>query len=303
MRSHRHLRTPPAWCYWTPVYKGYTPIAPPGGISPHSSSRPLSATRVPNKPDVVFEGGNVAFDGALPDSTVPTLTSLTTGHRPNRPLTSIWPTSEATARAAHLGASIWTTNPKLRPETVRGLIVHAASWTAEMEQQFENLDDRLRICGFGVPDPELAAWCVRERATVIIEDSMPNAVMVDRPRKNPPKRSTTPPTKPAPEQIAKFFRLPVDHDTLLDHAGDVELRVTLSYLAEVQTQRRRAFRAALLAGSKLIAVMPVRGWWSDYVGAQTKELPFSLIVTVRAAGLDIYSIIEVGLTPTVAVTV
>ena len=345
-------------------YKGYVPIAPVGGISPHSSSKPLSATRVPNKPYVVFEGGNVAFDGALPDSTVPTLTSLTTGHRPNRPLTSIWATSEATARAAHLGASIWTENPELRPETVRGLIVHSASWTDEMEQQFESLDDRLRICGFGAPDPEVAAWCVRERATVIIEDSMPNAMMVERPRKNPPKRPTTPATKAAPEQIAKFFRLPVDDDALLNHAGDVELRVTLSYLAEVQTQRRRAFRgldlrwdmqgpqekeeafrwrvnkrvregttekhksksfkwdigpdrresgtvqtdrwtgrAALLAGSKLIAVMPVKGWWSGYVGMQTKELPFSLIVTVRAAGLDIYNIIEIGLTPPITVPV
>jgi len=345
-------------------YKGYAPIARAGGISPHSSSKPLSATRVPNKPDVVFEGGNVAFDGTLPDSTVPTLTSLTTGHRTNRPLTSIWATSEATARAAHLGASIWTSNPELRPETVRGLIVHSASWTEEMEEQFESLDDRLRICGFGTPDPEVAAWCVRERATVVIEDSMPNAVMVERPRKNLPKRSTTPATKAAPEQIAKFFRLPVGEDALLNHAGDVELRVTLSYLAEVQTQRRRAFRgldlrwdmqgpqekeeafrwrvnkrvrdgttakhksksfkwdigperresgtvqsdrwtgrAVLLAGSKLIAVMPVKGWWSDYVGLTTKELPFSLIVTVRAVGLDIYNVIEVGLMPTLEVSV
>jgi hypothetical protein len=35
----------------------------------------------------------------------------------------------------------------------------------------------------------------------------------------------------------------------------------------------------------------------------TKELPFSLIVTVRAAGLDIYNIIDVGLTPKVEVPV
>jgi hypothetical protein len=345
-------------------YKAYRPIAPRGGISPHSSSKPLSATRVPNKPDVVFEGGNVAFDGALPDATVPTLTSLTTGHRPNRPLASIWATSEATARAAYLGASIWTANPDLRPETVRGLIVHSASWTDAMKDQYESLDDRLRICGFGTPDPAVAAWCVRERATVVIEDSMPNAVMVDRPRKKPPKRKGTPLTKPEPERIAKFFRLPVDEQALLDHDGDVELRVTLSYLAEVQTQRRRAFRgldlrwdmqgpqekeesfrwrvnkrvrdgatekhksksfkweigpdrresgtvqsdrwvgrASMLAGSKLIAVMPVMGWWNQYVAFLTKELRFSLIVTVRATGLDIYNIIEVGLTPTVEVPV
>jgi hypothetical protein len=59
----------------------------------------------------------------------------------------------------------------------------------------------------------------------------------------------------------------------------------------------------MLAGSKLIAVMPVMGWWNQYVAFLTKELRFSLIVTVRATGLDIYNIIEVGLTPTVEVPV
>jgi hypothetical protein len=344
-------------------YRGYAPIAPAGGISPHSSSRPLDASRVPNKPEIVFEGGNVAFDGALPDATVPTLTTLTTGHRPNRPLASIWATSEAAARAAHLGAAVWSANPDLRPETVRGLMVHAASWTPQMREQFASLDDRLRICGYGVPDSRFATWCARERATIVVEDSMPNAVMVAKPRKEPPKRASTPATKPTPERVAKFFRLPIDEQALLGHGGDVELRVTLSYLTEVQTYRRRAFRglglrwdmqgpqesedafqwrvnkrvrenvaeapkgktfawdigperrergtvqsdrwtgpAAFLAGAKLIAVMPVGGWWNEYVAFLTKELPFALIVTVQTPGLDIYSLVEVALTPAVVIT-
>lgn len=346
------------------TYREYSPIAPAGGISPHTTSCPLSADRVPNKPEIVFEGGNVAFNGALPDATVATLTGLTTGHRPNRPLSLIWATSEATARAAHLGATVWTANPALRPETVRGLMVHAAQWTDLMREQFASLDDRLRICGHGVPDPATAVWCARERATVIVEDSMPNAVMVERPRPKPPKRKGVPPTKPEPEHIAKFFRLPIDDQTLLEHAGEVELRVTLSYFAEVQTYRRRAMRgldlrwdmqgpqesedvfrwrvnkrvrentqeklkgksfkweigperrergtvqsdrwtgpASFLAGSKLIAVMPVMGWWNQYVAFRTKELPFSLIVTVRTPGLDIYSVIELALKPPITVTV
>ena len=346
------------------TYRGYAPIAPNGGISPHSSSRPLDAERVPNKPDIVLEGGNVAFDGALPDPTVPTMTALTTGHRPQRPLASIWATSEATARAAHMAATVWSTTPDLRPETVRGLMVHSASWTPLMVRQFESLDDRLRICGYGVPDPVMARSCAQERATVLIEDAMPNAVMVDRPRKQAPKRASTPATRPIPERIAKFFRLPLDEDALVEHGGDVELRVTLSFLAEVQTYRRRAFRglglrwdmqgpheseaafrwrvnkrvregtdekvrgesfkwaigpdrrgrgtvqsdrwtgpASFLAGSKLIAVMPVMGWWDQSNAFRLKEMPFSLIVTVLTPGLDIYSRIEVALRPSVAVTV
>src|SRR6185295_3027064 len=115
------------------------------------------------KPEVVLGGGNDAFDGLLPDPTVPTLTTLTTGHRPNRPLTSIWGTSGAAAHAAELAASVWKADPSLRAATVRGLIVHAASWTAQMEQDFESLDDRMRICGYGVPDANFARWCARER--------------------------------------------------------------------------------------------------------------------------------------------
>jgi hypothetical protein len=345
-------------------YSTYSTVAPAGGISPHSSSKPLDASRVPNKPEVVLEGGNVAFDGQLPDPTVPTLTTLTTGHRPNRPLASIWATSGATAHAAELAASVWKSDPNLRPETVRGLIVHAASWTEQMEQHFESLDDRMRICGYGVPDANFACWCARERATVIIEDAMPNAVIVEKPRKILPKRGGTPPTVPTPQRIAKFFRLPVDEEALLAHDNDVELRVTLSYFAEVQTFRRRAYRgldlrwdmqgpqeseqafrwrinkkirekapdkhksksfkwsigperreqgtvqsdrwtgkASMLAGPKLIAVMPVGGWWDQYIRFRTKELPFSLIISVRTTGLDVYSLIEIGLMPEIEVPV
>ncbi len=345
-------------------FRTYAPIAPAGGISPHSSSRPLGAVRVPNKPEIVFEGGNVAFDGELPDPTVGTLTALTTGHRPNRPLSAIWATSEAAARAGNLSAAIWTADPALRPATVRGLQVHSASWTEKMEEQFESLDDRLRICGYGVPDPAMAISCARERATVVIEDVMPNAVIVDRPRKEPPRRAGVSPTERVAEHIAKFFRLPIEDQRLLEHPHDVELRVTLSYFAEIQTYRRRAFRgldlrwdmqgpqeaedafrwrvnkrvreqtadkhkgksfkwdvgperrengtvqsdrwsgpASFLAGSKLIAVMPVLGWWNQYVGFRTKELPFSLIVTIRSPGLDIYSMVEVALAPAIEVRV
>lgn len=344
--------------------KNHEVIAPAGGVSPHTTARPLDADRVPNKPEVVFEGGNVAFDGALADPTVGTLTTLTTGHRPNRPLASLWATSEATARAGHLGASIWSAAPELRPETVRGLIVHAASWTEQMSDQFESLDDRLRICGYGVPDRDLALACTRERATIVIEDKMPGAVMVERKRRKPAKRETTPDTKPEPERIAKFFKLPIDDQLLLHHEGEVELRVTLSYFAEIQTYRRRAMRgldlrwdmqgpqedeatfryrvnkkvragvteklkgksfpwaigpdrrergtvqsdrwrgpASFLAGPKLVAVMPVLGWWDRYVAHRTREMAFSLIVTVRAVGLDVYTPIELALRPEVAITI
>ncbi len=208
-------------------------VAPrPGGISPFSSTGPLGPDW-PIKPDVVFEGGNLALSGNLPDASVPTLAALTTSrqHTVGQPLGWISMTSEATARAAHLAARVWAVEPKLRPETVRGLIVHSASWTAEMCTQFTNLNDRLSACGFGVPDEAIARDCANNRATIVIEDVMPSGVLQEEPKKVPPKRASTKTTERKIRRKLKLFRLPVP-ELLDDSDADVELRVTLSYFAE-----------------------------------------------------------------------
>jgi hypothetical protein len=216
------------------AYDSYAPVAPEDGISPHTSAG-LVRDGDTIKPDVVFEGGNVGFDGRVADATIPTLTGLTTGHRHTggRPLSILWATSEATARAARFGAQLRRLAPDLRPETIRGLVVHSATWTERMMRQFRNLDERLAICGFGVPDLELATSCAQQRATVIVEDAMPNAVSsVDAPGK-----------KPNLTRVLKAFRMPLPDEVLLA-AGDekVELRVTLSYFAEPNTFKRHLQR-------------------------------------------------------------
>jgi hypothetical protein len=49
--------------------------------------------------------------------------------------------------------------------------------------------------------------------------------------------------------------------------------------------------------------MPVNGWWNEYVSFREKELPFSLIVTVRTPGIDIYTPVSLALQVPVQVTV
>lgn len=120
--THR-TRIPP-----DPNFSAYRAVGAAGGASPLTTSRPTEADRVPNKPDIVMEGGNIAFDGALP-STMDSLSALTTNHRLEKPLWTLNGTSEATARAANLAARIWATEPTLHSATVRGLLVHSASWT------------------------------------------------------------------------------------------------------------------------------------------------------------------------------
>jgi hypothetical protein len=265
-------------------------------------------------------------------------------------------TSEATARAGGLAASIWTAEQSLLPAAVRGLMTHASTWTAEMTKQFPNKDERLAICGLGVPDAELALACAADRATVIFEDSMPNAVPTEQPKKAPPKTARGKATERKLKRVVKFFRLPVPEELLLDDPHrQAELRVTLSYFPEPNTFRRQVSRgldlkwdmqgpnekwrdfelrinklargetpkkstgtsfkwdlgiarrsrgtvqsdrwtgaASYLAGDKHIAVVPVLGWWERRPALRELTMPFSLIVTVRAAGLDIYQSIRVA---------
>ena len=217
----------------------FAPVAPRGGVSPYTTAGAIGGA--PIKPEIVFEGGNLAFDGVLP-SAIPTLGALTTGHEPaQHPLTWFWGTSEATARCSYLAAQIWAQTPDLRAESVRALIVHSASWTPAMTSQLPNLDERLALCGYGVPDSEFARSCATERATVLVEDAMPNALEESVPRKVPPKLSTTPATQIAYRRIAKFFSLPIpDRLHELDDQ-EIELRVTLSYFPEPNIERRRGY--------------------------------------------------------------
>lgn len=347
------------------IYEEAKPVAPPGGISPYTSTGP-QGTPWPIKPDVVLEGGNLAIgSGDLTDQNVATLVSMTTGHRLrfNKPLSMIAMTSEATAHAARIAAGIWTAEPSLRPETVRGLIVHSAAWTPTMVEQFKSLDDRLAACGYGVPDPAFAGECARDRATVIVEDEMPNVVFEEEPKKKPPQRSGTKTTEPKAKRKMKIFRMPIRED--LGH-DEVELRVTLSYFPEPNKFRRTVFHgldlkwdmqgpqeseaeflerindihrigadgkrrkttgkksfawtigvqrrsrgtvqsdrwrgpAAMLADSKLIAVIPVLGWWEQRKGLRRSVMTFSLIVSIT--GPDIYSAVKAGLAVPVEVLV
>jgi hypothetical protein len=60
-------------------------------------------------------------------------------------------------------------------------------------------------------------------------------------------------------------------------------------------------RASLLAGAKLIAVVPVLGWWERRPEMLTREMPFSLIVSVVSAG--IYTAVQAELAAEVSIEV
>lgn len=120
-----------------PTYAGWSPLAQPGQLSPHSRTSLLYGTRPwPIKPDIVMEGGNVLHDGgSMFEPRHPALSLRSTGHTNDQALASANATSAATAQAARLAALVMATYPEYWPETVRALLVHAAEWTPAMQAE------------------------------------------------------------------------------------------------------------------------------------------------------------------------
>ncbi|HCS10327.1 MAG TPA: hypothetical protein DIV40_02615 [Clostridiales bacterium] len=166
-----------------PSYEGFTPLAERGAVSPFTSTTMMWDKKWPIKPEIVLEGGNVAFHNMEGYSEAEDLQLLTTNHKflLGKPLTTIWATSSATAQASWIAANIQHKYPDLWTETVRALMVHSADWTSEMKRKIlrnkvkptrKDYRNLLRICGYGVPDLERAIWSANNSVNMIIEDEL-----------------------------------------------------------------------------------------------------------------------------------
>jgi hypothetical protein len=203
----------------------YSPLAPAGGLSPHSTTSATWSSAWPLKPDVVFEGGNVAVDNYGPIS-MTSLQLLTTYHQPQNSLFDYFDaTSAATALASNMAASISAHYPQLWPEGIRALLVHSARWTTAMEDSYltatpntTHYEALVRHCGFGVPDLERAIWSGSNALTLISQESL------------------QPFWKDGPRYKSKDMNLhtiPWPRESLLElGSAIVRMRVTLSYYIE-----------------------------------------------------------------------
>lgn len=200
-------------------YDSFLRLATPGCISPHNSTSLLWEKKWPIKPEVLFEGGNVVRH---PDGNLEShgdLGLITTAREFTRhQFDSINATSAATAQASWLAAKIQYRYPYCWPEAVRALIVHSANWTDQMRSQFRDVSERLRCCGYGVPNFNRALNSFENGFTFISQQDI-----------QPYKRE---------KSIYKtnemhFYSLPWPKDLLMS-LGDahVKLRVTLSYFID-----------------------------------------------------------------------
>lgn len=217
-----------------PDAAAYRPVASVGALSPFSTTSATWDAQWPLKPDVVFEGGNAGRD-AQHAFTMASLSLLTTHHRPEvRMFTTMCETSASTALGAQMAARLMAEYRNLRPESIRGLIVHSAEWTPEMrrmhlpqDRQPTKLDyaNLVRHCGFGVPDLERARWSVANSLAMIVEE-----------RLQPFSKETG---KQPKTRDMQMHELPWPLEEL-ERLGEmqVEMRVTLSYFIEPNPSNR-----------------------------------------------------------------
>jgi len=210
-------------------------LAPKGGMSPSNSTSVIWEKGWAVKPDIVMEGGNLLNQrNTVLD--VDSLRLLTTNkqHRVTY-FQTFGDTSGATALASHFAAQIITEYPELRPETIRGLIIHSSEWTDTMTSgkslnevrklKVKEKKNILRSFGYGVPNLQKALYSAENSLTLIAE------------------KSITPFKKDSSVKFNEihFFELPWPREILQESLGevDVKLNITLSYFIEPNPGSRR----------------------------------------------------------------
>lgn len=210
-----------------PTLAGYKPIAPKGGLSPFTTTSVTWDDKWPIKPEIMFEGGNMALNGAGFATEHDDLSLLSTFYQPqNSHFQPFNMTSAATAQAAWFAAQIQASYPDFWPETIRALMVHSAKWPEGLTKQFggdgkkTTIKRLMRICGYGVPDLERALYSAANSLTLIAQSELQP---FDR------KEGGGYRTKDM-----HFYDLPWPREVLLNlpDTTEVEMRITLSYFIE-----------------------------------------------------------------------
>ncbi len=207
---------------------GLTPVARAGELSPMTTT---GTTEGPIKPDLLMEAGNACPDGTLPLVGLEELSVLTTSirHAQGTHLESDHGTSVATATLAGWVGELAATDPALRPETIRALIVNSARWPGPLTAQLPTRQERIRCAGYGVPRREYALASAANRATLVHQGSMAPYSAEER------------------LDALHLFRLPLPDDELLALGeAEVVLAITLSFFAEPHETRVSRYAGAML---------------------------------------------------------
>ncbi|HWK06532.1 MAG TPA: S8 family peptidase [Puia sp.] len=216
------------------VWRGVRPLASHGGMAPANSTSLMWERQWPIKPDIVFEGGNLGVEHARIRDDIHTLRPLSLDKEFLRfPFTPFGDTSGAAALAAKMAAELSHRYPEHQPETIRGLMVHAADWTPAMLNGLNfgratNSEKQalLRTFGYGVPILEDALYSAGNSLTLIAENQIQ------------PYRLETSAVR---YNEYHLYNLPWPRDILLNDlaTANVKLKVTLSYFIDPNPGNRQ----------------------------------------------------------------
>lgn len=201
-------------------------LSHPNGLSPLSTTTVLwkDIKGTPIKPEIVMEGGNLYNTGDAdpqfrisPHSDLEVLSTSANVHD-GKLFDSYAGTSPASVLAARYAAIVESENPDYWPETIRGLFVQSAEWMPEMIQDYPDIDDRLRVFGYGIPSLNRMLRSVENGVTFIAQNEI-----------QPYKEGSKEPTF----NRMHIYTLPWPQHALLEMGeANVRLTVTLSYFIE-----------------------------------------------------------------------
>lgn len=211
-----------------PTYDGWTTVAPAGGLSPHSRTGVLIPPAWPLRPDICMEGGNALTNGLDIDPNHPITSLTTTARGDDLALGSANATSAATAQASRLAARAMAAYPDYWPETIRGLLVHAAEWTPLMQADVnaaQNVSQKRAVLGrygWGIPDELALLTSARNAVTMVTQDSFVPFTGRDHTMRQ-----------------FRLHQLPWPTDLLAELGpADVRFKISLSYFVEPSAPRR-----------------------------------------------------------------
>ena len=150
------------------ISTAHKPLVENGGMAPSNSTSLLFDKAWPNKPDIVFEGGNRSTDGVYTSDHSELRLLTTDADFRNDIFMPFGDTSGAAALAAKMAAELRTLYPHYWVETIRGLMVHSADWTQAMKK-ISGKRNLLRSVGYGVPNIQKAMFSIENSLTLIAE--------------------------------------------------------------------------------------------------------------------------------------
>jgi Subtilase family len=206
-------------------YEDWEPMVGAGQLSPHSrTSVTWPQGLSPFKPELVLEAGNRAVNPARTEMlTLGSLSLLTTGSEAAMPLVSFEGTSASAAQAARMAIRLAAEHPDYWPETIRGMMVHSAEWTAPMLEALTGRPGKraryelARRFGYGVPSLDRAnASALNHLALFAQKEIQPF-------RMNKGRKFNE----------CHYYELPIPSQVLEELENEViEMKVTLSYFIE-----------------------------------------------------------------------